>query len=81
MITRILEIIHTDIDICGSFSTPCLNGQRYFILLINDHSRYMYLYFLNHKEKAFDGFKIYKAKVERRKDRKIKIVRSYRGGE
>ena len=41
----------------------------------------MYHYFLNHKERAFDAFKIYKVEVERQKERKIKIVRSYKGGE
>ena len=32
--SEILEIIHT--DICGPFTTPCLNGQRYFISFIDD---------------------------------------------
>ena len=39
---EILEIIHT--DICRPFATPCLNGQRYFISFIDDHTRYMSLY-------------------------------------
>jgi hypothetical protein len=76
---EILEIIHT--DICGPFSTPCLNGQRYFISFIDDHTRYMYLYFLNDKAEALNAFKTYKVEVEKQKDKKIKIVRSNRGGE
>lgn len=54
-----LEIIY--IEICRPFSTPCLNGQRCFTSFIDDHSRYMYLYFLNYKEEAVDAFKNYKA--------------------
>jgi hypothetical protein len=30
--SKILEILHT--NICGPFSTPCLNSQRYFIYFI-----------------------------------------------
>ena len=77
--TECLEIIHT--DIWGPSPIPCLNGQKYFISFIDDHSRYMYLYLLNEKSEAFDAFKTYKAEVENQMDKKIKIVRSDRGGE
>ena len=77
--SEILEIIHT--DICGPFPTPCLNGQRYFISFIDDHTRFMFLYLLNDKAEALNAFKTYKVEVEKQKDKKIKIVRSDRGGE
>jgi transposase InsO family protein len=77
--SEILEIIHT--DICGPFPTPCLNGQRYFISFIDDHTRFMYLYLLNDKAEALNAFKTYKVEVEKQKEKKIKIVRSDRGGE
>jgi hypothetical protein len=76
---EILEIIHT--DICGPFSTLCLIGQRYFISFIDDHTRYMYLYFLTDKVEALNAYKTYKVEVEKQKEKKIKIVRSDRGGE
>ncbi len=41
----------------------------------------MYLYLLYDKAEALDAFKTYKAKVEKQKDLKIKIVRSDRGEE
>ena len=37
--SELLEIIHT--DICGPFSIPCFNGERYFITFIDDLSRYV----------------------------------------
>ena len=77
--SEILEIIHT--DICGPFTTPCLNGQRYFISFIVDHTRYIYLYLLYDKDEALDAFKTYKAEVEKKRENKIKIIRSDRGGE
>jgi len=76
---EILKIIHT--DICGPFHTPYLNGQRYFISFIDNHTWYMYLYFLNDKAEALNAFKTYKVEVEKQKENKIKIVRSDRGGE
>ena len=74
-----LKIIHT--DICGPFTTQCLNGQRYFITFIDDFTRYMYLYLLNDKSEALDAFKVYKAEVEKQSGLSIKIVKSDRGGE
>ena len=72
-------MIHT--DICGPFPTASWNGQKYFITFIDDYSRYGYLYLINEKSDALDTFKIYKAEVENQLDRKIKVVRSDRGGE
>jgi hypothetical protein len=41
----------------------------------------MYLYFLNDKAEALNAFKTYKVEVEKQNEKKIKIVRSDRGGE
>nr|GEU98265.1 retrotransposon protein, putative, Ty1-copia subclass [Tanacetum cinerariifolium] len=42
---------------------------------------YTYVYLLKSKDQAFKTFKIYKAKVENKKGKKIQILRSDRGGE
>jgi len=75
----ILEVIHT--DICGPFPTASWNGQRYFITFTDDYSRYGYLYLIHEKSQALDVFKAYKAEVENQLNKKIKVVRSDRGGE
>jgi len=41
----------------------------------------MYLYFLTDKAEALNAFKTYKVEAEKQKEKKIKIVRSDRGGE
>jgi len=41
----------------------------------------MYLYPLNDKDEAVDAFKSYKTTVENQINKKIKIVRSNKGGE
>eukprot|EP00253_Pinus_taeda_P002944 PITA_02944 len=73
----ILDIIHTNICSLDMES----HGQRYFISFIDDYSRYMYLYMLHKKNEALDAFKIFKVEVEKQCGKKIKIVRSDRGGE
>ena len=57
------------------------NGPKYFIIFIDDYSRYMYLYLLRSKDKPLDAFKIFKAKVENKCGKHIKIVRLDRDGE
>ncbi|KAJ9536248.1 hypothetical protein OSB04_un000581 [Centaurea solstitialis] len=43
--------------------------------------RFLYVYLLHSKDQAFEAFKIYKAEVENQKEKRIKILRSDRGGE
>ena len=49
--------------------------------LIDDASRFCYVYLLQTKDEALDYFKIYKTEVENQLERKIKRLRSERGGE
>lgn len=74
----LLELIHT--DICGPFPAG-ITGHTSFITFIDDHSRYMYLYLIKEKSESLEMFKTFKVEVENQLDRKIKVVRSDRGGE
>jgi hypothetical protein len=56
-------------------------GKRYFMMLIDDASRYCYVYLLKTKDEALDYFKIFKADAENQQERKIKRLRSNSGGE
>jgi Fe2+ transport system protein FeoA len=77
--SNILELIHT--DICELNGMLTRGGNRYFITFIDDYSRYTYVYLIKHKHEAFDMFKTYKNEVENHLSKKIKILRSDRGGE
>lgn len=72
-------MIHT--DVCGPFSTASWNGQQYFVSFIDDYSRYAYLFLINEKSQVLDVFKSYKAEVENQLSKRIKKVKSDRGGE
>ena len=75
----VLEFIHT--NICGPFPTASWNGQQYFISFIDDYSRYGYLFLIHEKSQSLDVFKTFKAEVENQLNKRIKCVRSDRGGE
>ena len=74
-----LELIHS--DLCEMNDVLTKGGKRYFMMLIDDATRFCYVYLLRTKDEALDYFKIYKAEVENQLERKIKSLRSDRGGE
>ena len=47
---------------------------------IDDYSRYCYTYLLKSKDEVLDMFKVYKVESENQLDKRIKILRSDRGG-
>ena len=57
------------------------DGKRYFMTLIDDCTRFCYIYLLKSKDEDLHYFKIYKAEVENQLEGKIKRVRSDHGGE
>ena len=75
----LLEIIHT--DVCGPMSVEACGGYRYFLTFIDDLSRYGYIYLMKHKSETFEKFKEFQSEVENHRDKKIKFLRSDRGGE
>ena len=74
-----LELIHS--DLCEMNGVLTKGGKKYFMTLIDDSTRFCYIYLLKSKDEALHYFKIYKAEVENQLERKIKRVRSDRGGE
>jgi transposase InsO family protein len=58
-----------------------MDGYDSFITFTDDYSRYGYIYPIKERSEALDKFKIFKAEVENQLDKRIKIVRSDRGGE
>jgi hypothetical protein len=77
--TDLLGIIHT--DVCGPMSASARNGYRYFVTFTDDLSRYGYIYLMKHKSETFDKFKEFQSEVENYLNKKIKFLRSDRGGE
>ena len=55
--------------------------EDYFITFIDDYSRYGYVYPIKHKYEALKMFQICDAEVQNQKGKKIKRIRSDKGGE
>jgi hypothetical protein len=77
--TKLIEIIRT--DICGPFDTLSFGKEKYFITFIDDFSRYSYIYLLHEKYQVVNALEDYIIEVERQLERKVKIIKSDRGGE
>ncbi|KAL0373444.1 UNVERIFIED_CONTAM: hypothetical protein Sradi_3260100 [Sesamum radiatum] len=75
----LLDLVHT--DVCGPLSIPARGGFSYFITFTDDHSWYGYVYLMRYKSEAFGRLKEYRLEVENQTNRKIKALRSDRGGE
>jgi transposase InsO family protein len=56
-------------------------GKRYFMTFRDDCTRLCYQYLLKTKDEALHYFKFYKVDVENQLEKKIKRLRSDRGGE
>ena len=56
-----LELIHG--DLCGPIMPATNGGRRYFLLLMDDYSRYMWLQLLTSKDEAAAAIKKFKART------------------
>nr|GEY67742.1 ribonuclease H-like domain, reverse transcriptase, RNA-dependent DNA polymerase [Tanacetum cinerariifolium] len=68
-------------DLCGPISLETESGKKYMFLLVDDCTRYMWVYFLKSKDEAFKTFKEFKLKVENEVGKKLKSFKTDRGGE
>jgi hypothetical protein len=57
-----------------------VDGYDSFITFIDDYSYYGYIYPIKERSEALDKFKILKDEVENQLVKRIKIIRSDRGG-
>lgn len=77
--TSLLELIHT--DVCGPMSTISFKGNKYFLIFIDDYTRYIFVYCMSSKTEVKSKFCEFQSLVERQTGKKIKILRSDNGGE
>jgi len=64
-----------------SFDINSFNKGKYFITFIDNFSCYGHVYLLHEKSQSVNALEVYINEVERQLDRKVKIIRSGRGGE
>ncbi|BBH01653.1 hypothetical protein Prudu_011986, partial [Prunus dulcis] len=77
--SKVLELVH--VDLCGPMRNESVARNRYFMLIIDDFTRMIWVYFLRNKSEAFYCFKKFKSMTELQTGHKVQCIRSDRGGE
>ena len=74
-----LDLVHG--DLCGPITPATPGGKQYFLLLVDDKSRYMWVSLLVAKSDTLAAVKKFEAKVEVEKGRRLRVLRTDNGGE
>jgi hypothetical protein len=67
-----LDLIHD--DLCGPISPPMHSDKRYFLLLVDDKTRYMWLVFLSRKDEAPAAIRRWQASMEVETDLRLRVL-------
>lgn len=73
------ELVHC--DIWGGYRKPSFTGARYFLTIVDDHSRSVWVFLLKHKHEASKRLIELCHMVETQFEKKVKKIRSDNGGE
>ncbi|KAK3010974.1 hypothetical protein RJ639_010854 [Escallonia herrerae] len=68
-------------DLMGPTRTLSYSGFRYMMVIVDDFSRYSWVYFLNEKNEAFSKFLEFESTIKREFGSKIRCLRTDNGGE
>lgn len=81
-VTVIDKCLHTlHVDIWGPAPNPSLHGHRYFLTIIDDYSRFCWVYLMKNKSETRDQLTKFINLVENQFETKVKIIRSDNGHE
>ncbi|KAM2558058.1 hypothetical protein TB2_015106 [Malus domestica] len=77
--SRSLELVHA--DVWGPALVCSISGYRFYVIFVDDFTKYTWLYPLKHKSEVFHIFVQFQALVENLSGYKIGTLRSDSGGE
>lgn len=67
--SNVLEVVHSYVCVC--FEEKSLEGNKYFISFVDEHSRKMWIYLIQYKDGVFDIFKNSMALVENQSNKRV----------
>ena len=70
----IFDLIHS--DVLGSSSVSSINGSRYFVVFVDDYSRYSWIFNMKHRSELLEIYSNFVKMVETQFSKCIKIFRS-----
>nr|GFC67234.1 putative ribonuclease H-like domain-containing protein [Tanacetum cinerariifolium] len=68
-------------DLCGSMRVQSINGKRYVLVVVDDYSRYTWVFFLHSKEEASDVIISFIKKTQVNLQLQVQRVRTDNGTE
>lgn len=74
-----LDLIHT--DLCGPMPVKSWSNKRYMLTFIDDHSRKIFVYFIETKDEVKKYIKDFVNMVENECEQTVKVIRSDNGTE
>jgi transposase InsO family protein len=74
-----LEIVHS--DVWGPAPINSINGHRYYVIFVDDFSRFTWFFPLKHKSQVLTSFQHFKNTMENHLGTSIKTLRTDCGGE
>jgi hypothetical protein len=74
-----LDLIHS--DLISPFPHPSINKARFFLIFVDDFSRFTWIYFLRKISEVFQHLKDFKSLVETQSGKKIKVLGTDNRGE
>uniref|UniRef100_A0A8I7BEB6 Integrase catalytic domain-containing protein n=1 Tax=Hordeum vulgare subsp. vulgare TaxID=112509 RepID=A0A8I7BEB6_HORVV len=77
--SRPLELLH--VDLFGPPSWASLGGKKYDLVIVDDYSRYTWVFFLKSKDETKITFIDFAKQAQRKFDKGIKAIRSDNGSE
>jgi transposase InsO family protein len=78
-VNKALELVHD--DLCGPVKPATPGGRRYFLLLVDDATRYMWVVLLTAKSEASSAIKPIQTAAEKECRRKLRVLRIDNRGE
>jgi hypothetical protein len=76
---RCLELVHD--DLCGPIAPVTQRGDKYFLLLVDDLNRYMWVVMIPSEDRAAAAIKEIQARVEGEFGMKLMALHTDHGGE
>jgi hypothetical protein len=79
--TTPLELVHSVGDHYGPITPATPGGKRYFLLLVDNHNRFMSMFLLRTKDEGAATIRRFHAKAKKEMQRPMCVLRTDHGGE
>ena len=76
---KLFDLVH--MNLFGPIRTLSLNDKRFSLVIVDDYSRFSWVFFIFHKNEAFDKFLLFFRRVQIAHRAKVATIQTDHGGE